>query len=93
MKKIFFILVMCMNCGALYAECTANAPIYVSCKPGYYLENGNCVQCPKSDLAGIYGTSADKNTGDKTSCYIPAGTTFSDATGAGNYEVDTNFCD
>ncbi len=29
----------------------------------------------------------------KTEYKCLAGTTFSDATGAGNYEVDTNFCD
>lgn len=66
-----------------HAACTAETKTYTSCKPGYYLENGACLECPSS--GGTAGQSADKNDTGITACYIPSGSTFSDTTGSGTY--------
>ncbi|MBQ8294705.1 MAG: hypothetical protein IJX89_04950 [Alphaproteobacteria bacterium] len=86
MKKLYFFaaFTICIHGGA-FAECTGET-IYVACKPGYYLESGDCKQCPPS--GDVYGTTVDNNTGDITSCYLPSGTAFSDETGSGIYNTD-----
>lgn len=60
------------------------------CPAGWYHSDGEqysnsytCTQCPTP------GTSwGNEETGDITSCYIAAGTTFSDSTGSGTYKYD-----
>lgn len=84
MKKaiIFFCCVFLVPFYA-YAECSILSKTYTSCKPGYYLSTNKCLRCPAAD--GIYGQTKDKNTGGITSCYLPAGTKGSDATG--DYQI------
>lgn len=53
-------------------NCTTTENVVVSysathsCKPGYYLSNGSCLECPER-ATGV--TSADKNTIGITACY------------------------
>lgn len=79
MKKIFILLAIIVPVFNAYADCTAAAKTYTACKPGYYLSVDICLRCPSS--GGVYGTTADNNTGGITSCYLPSGTTGSDASG------------
>ena len=81
-KTIIIPLVGAFVCGAANAACTATTKTYTSCKPGYYLSGGACQSCPSG------GTSADKNTGGVTSCYLPSGTTGSDSTGSYTYTAN-----
>lgn len=83
MQKILIAAALILYAGVANAACTANPKTYTSCKPGYYLSDGDCKRCPSS--GGVYGTTADKNTGGITSCYIPSGNSFSDSTGSGTY--------
>jgi hypothetical protein len=75
-------------------NCTATENVVVSysathsCKPGYYLSNGTCLECPerRDDKGNIINpgiTSADKNTVGITACYQQTGGTYeySDNTG------------
>ncbi len=82
MKKVFFALVAILLSGGAYAECTADTKTYTSCKPGYYLSNGWCRACPNG------GTSADKNTGGISDCYLAAGTTVTDISGTYSVTAD-----
>lgn len=50
-----------------------------ACAKGYYLENGDCSECPEP------GTTSGLTSGGITSCYIPLGTSFSDDAGSGTY--------
>ena len=81
-KTIIIPLVGAFVCGAANAACTATTKTYTSCKPGYYLSGVACQSCPSG------GTSADKNTGGVTSCYLPSGTTGSDSTGSYTYTAN-----
>ncbi len=83
MKQIFFIFIILIMPAISNAACEATDKTYTSCKPGYYLSSGTCVRCPAS--GGVYGTSADKNTGGITSCYILSGNTGSDSSGSFKY--------
>ncbi len=70
-----------------YALCgTCKNETQYRCAPGYYgtTTNGTsgCTRCPSS--GGVYGTSAAGST-SITSCYLPAGTSFGDSTGSGQY--------
>ncbi|MDE6481849.1 MAG: hypothetical protein K2L25_03470 [Alphaproteobacteria bacterium] len=57
------------------------------CAQGYYgsptLLNKTCTKCPSS--GGVAGTTTGTGATKITECYIPAGTAFSDTTGAGTY--------
>ena len=58
------------------------------CQPGYYHSGGTgssyaCTKCPSPGTS--YG---NEETGGITTCYIPAGTAFSDDTGSGTYKYD-----
>ncbi len=81
-KTIIIPLVGAFVCGAANAACTATTKTYTSCKPGYYLSGVACQSCPNG------GTSADKNTGGVTACYLPSGTTGSDSTGSYTYTAN-----
>ena len=81
-RSIIIPLVGAFVCGAANAACTATTKTYTSCKPGYYLSGGTCQSCPSG------GTSADKNTGGVTACYLPSGTTGSDSTGSYTYTAN-----
>lgn len=83
MKKLLLVFVYVAYPVAGYAECVALQTVYTACKPGYYLSDGQCLQCPPSD--SIMATTADKNSGDKTSCFIQSDTNFSDESGYGTY--------
>lgn len=85
MKKIIMCAatIAALSGTSAYAACTATTKTYTACKPGYYLSSGDCLRCPSS--GGVYGTSADNNTGGITSCYIPSGNTGSDTTGSFTY--------
>lgn len=83
MKKTFVLLAMIVPVFNADADCTAGAKTYTACKPGYYLSGTSCMRCPSS--GGVFGTTADNNTGGITSCYLPSGTTGSDATGSFTY--------
>ncbi len=82
-KTILFACAVVAYAGAVRADCVATTKTYTACKPGYYLSGGDCISCPSS--GGVAGRTADNNTGDITSCYIPSGTSFSDGTGSGVY--------
>ncbi|HIS70872.1 MAG TPA: hypothetical protein IAD02_02680 [Candidatus Enterousia intestinigallinarum] len=86
MKRILFFTA----CGLVImrganAACTVTGTVYSSCKPGYYLSSNNCIACPNG------GTSADKNSGGITDCYLPSGTTGSDSTGNFTYTADCHY--
>lgn len=84
MKKIFIICTfIVLSVGHAQGACEATTKTYTSCKPGYYLSSGTCMRCPSS--GGAYGTSADRNTGGITECYLPSGTTGSDSSGSFTY--------
>ena len=70
MKKLLLVISLCLLVGGARADCVSET-VYVACKPGYYLYADDCKRCPSS--GGVYGTTPDQNTGDITSCYIPAG--------------------
>lgn len=60
------------NCVQETNETTLDGTVVVACKPGYYLENSTCKECP--NIANNKGTSADKNAGGITDCYLTPGT-------------------
>lgn len=75
------------------ADCSKTTITYSSCKPGYYYlgsvlstTGGDCFECP--DINGTAVTSPDKNTEFITSCYAPAGTTYTDTTGTFQFTSD-----
>lgn len=82
-KTSIFAIIATLVCAGANAACTATTKTYTACKPGYYLSSGDCVRCPSS--GGVYGTTADNNTGDITSCYLPSGTSGSDTSGSFTY--------
>ncbi len=84
MKKVFLIALAGMLVRGAFAACEQESKVYTSCKSGYYKNGDTCLRCPPS-LDGVYGTTVDKNTGGRTSCYIPSGNSFSDSTGSGTY--------
>lgn len=89
---IFIIGIILMASQNANALCVSAGKSYTACKPGYYLTEttelisqttlGTCISCPES------GTSADENSDDITSCYLPSGTTGSDITGSYEYTND-----
>lgn len=64
------------------------------CASGFYGTSTNgtsgCTQCPSDGT--IVGTSAAGST-ERTSCYIAAGTTFSESEGDGLYSGTSYYCD
>lgn len=89
MKKFVFCAIMACISGAAYGACTTAGTTYYACKPGYYLSSGNCVRCPSSSDG--YGTTTDTNTGGRTSCYVPSGTTGSDGSGSYTYMANCHY--
>lgn len=79
MKKSILSVIMIFLATSAWGACTETGTIYTACKPGYYLENNYCYACPDG------GTSADKNTGGITDCYLPAGQAYSDTAGEWSY--------
>lgn len=71
------------TCNTSTCVCTKTAEY--RCAVGYYGTSTNgtsgCTRCPES------GQSVAGST-DITSCYLPAGTAFSDSTGSGTYTSD-----
>lgn len=86
MKKILFALWVGLCVSSVYADTCAVSSTTYSCYTGYYLSGTSCVRCPSS--GGVYGTTVDQNTGGITSCYLPAGSSFSDNIGSGTYSAD-----
>lgn len=81
MKRVFVCLIVSVFYSTVaLCDCVSTGTVYTSCKPGYYLSNGDCIRCPKTS-DGVYGTTVDKNTGGKTSCYIASGVEMTDTTG------------
>lgn len=71
MKKIICILTVAFLIphsvwAATLLGCKESSSKYTACKPGYYLSNGTCLECPER-ATGV--TSADKNTIGITACY------------------------
>ncbi len=83
MKKIILLLFIVFSVTSAFGACAPLSKTYTACKPGYYLENGQCKRCP--DVNGVYGTTVDRNTGDINSCYLPNGTTGSNT--YGSYDI------
>ncbi|MDE6478065.1 MAG: hypothetical protein K2L94_02330 [Alphaproteobacteria bacterium] len=72
----------CTPCPA-NATCAAGSSTF-KCNAGYYANGNGCSQCASP------GTSAGG--GGITSCYIPSGTTGSDASGAYRYDGNSYWC-
>ncbi|MBR2342314.1 MAG: hypothetical protein IKA73_02535 [Alphaproteobacteria bacterium] len=71
MKKIICILTVAFLIphsvwAATLLGCLESSSKYTACKPGYYLSNGTCLECPER-ATGV--TSADRNTIGITACY------------------------
>lgn len=71
MKKIICILTVAFLIphsvwAATLLGCKESSSKYTACKPGYYLSNGTCLECPER-ATGV--TSADRNTIGITACY------------------------
>lgn len=71
MKKIICILTVAFLIphsvwAATLLGCRESSSKYTACKPGYYLSNGTCLECPER-ATGV--TSADRNTIGITACY------------------------
>ncbi|MBD5388985.1 hypothetical protein HDR63_01890 [bacterium] len=82
-----------VNRGCSNGSCVATSTSY-QCAAGYYgAATTNtvptCTRCPTVD--GVTGTSPAGATA-ATGCYIPSGTTGSDATGAFTYADDSYYC-
>lgn len=89
-----------------YATCNCNTCTKTTqyrCAAGYYgnptTGTSGCTLCPSSGIYSnsglttlISATSAAGST-TKTSCYIPSGTTFYDATGSGEYDGNSYYCE
>ncbi len=69
---------------------TCAAKTQYRCAVGYWGSTTNgtsgCTRCPSS--GGVYGTTKYGGSTKQTSCYLPAGTAFSDSTGSGIYDTD-----
>ncbi|MCM1294272.1 MAG: hypothetical protein NC311_01785 [Muribaculaceae bacterium] len=82
-----------MGCQNLLCQVVSTT---VQCKKGYYgmwpsydsdtKTCSGCTRCPAKD--GYYGTTWNAGAITATSCYLPSGTPFSDATGTGIYGSD-----
>jgi len=93
MKKIICILTVAFLIphsvwAATLLGCKESSSKYTACKPGYYLSNGTCLDCPerrdeKGNIINPGIISADKNTVGITACYQQTGGTYeySDNTG------------
>lgn len=92
MKKLIVFVLICILPVVARAACEATTKTYIACKSGYYLESGTCKPCSLDiNMGAINVTSPDGNTGPQTVCYIPAGASFSDATGTGTYTSNCNY--
>lgn len=95
MKKYIFIFTTMAALIAIdaHAACTVSTTTY-SCFAGYYLSGTTCVRCPaigkNSSGTTVYGSTPDKNTGGKTTCYAPAGT-YTDDTGTFTFSAQCNY--
>ena len=98
MKKILLSFVLCLvGCWA-YGACEQTGTKYIACKPGLYLDSGNCELCP--DFSGgwdaityvyLQGTSADKNNGGITDCYMPKNMEIADDHGVFVFEENCSY--
>lgn len=92
-----FTIIICTNAHA--NTCQTTNDDYYACKPGYYLNSGDCAQCPvwsgvytnASRTTAVRGTSKDSNTDSITSCYIPATGPYYDSTGTFSITADCNY--
>lgn len=89
MKKSIIVIILLGIPITAFGACKETGTVYTARKPGYYLSSGGCLCCPSS--GGIYGTTPDKNTGDITSCYLPAGTGNSDTTSKSEYTSNCHY--
>lgn len=87
MKKLFVLAFLgcgMMSGGVLAIELEQIEPVLICLTLDQCKEQINCTLvnyccCPNGATKTVYN--------------CPAGTTFSDATGAGNYDVDTYYCE
>lgn len=74
-----------------YDTCKCVSRTIYQCAQGYYGTSSNgtsgCTRCPRDgdSLLGTYGTTIAAGSRRISSCYIPAGASFSDTTGSGVY--------
>ena len=80
-----------------YDTCNCETGTAYRCATGYYgsprSETSGCTRCPRDGdvLLGPYGTTDSAGKKSVISCYIPAGTEFSDGTGDGVYPDQCNY--
>jgi hypothetical protein len=79
---------MCTDCKCSCLGCSwpASCTMPTHCKAGYYKSGDTCIVCSTLGISGA--TSPDHNQGGSSSCYLPAGGTYSDA--SGTFEVSAN---
>lgn len=69
----------CTACPSNATCAGGNGSTFV-CQKGYYQNGSSCSACPGN------GTTSGTGAPSISSCYIPAGTSFSDAPGSGTYD-------
>lgn len=68
------------NCdGVCPANSTCTDTDTFKCNRGYYKDGPVCTRCPQ--LGNVYGTTASNGAKSISECYLPSGTSGSDATG------------
>ena len=82
MKRVLVIFAVAMCVVGAHATCVELSRRYTSCKAGYYLDSGQCIQCPSAEFmaTGSTVTSANNNSNGITDCYLPSGV-YTDAGG------------
>lgn len=71
----------CVKCPVANSTCSSDS--YFTCNKGYYKNGNTCSRCPSS--GGVYGTTSSSGATSITECYIPSGTSGSDASGNFTY--------
>ncbi|HOY46982.1 MAG TPA: hypothetical protein PLZ05_00045 [Alphaproteobacteria bacterium] len=85
LKYLVLSLLSLLFFGYAKAEVTLGVCTLSSCATGYYLDGTVCTACITP------GTSVNYNTGGITSCFIPAGTSFTDTTGTYTYNANCSY--
>lgn len=75
----------CTKCPSNATCRGGNFSVFV-CLQGYYKNGDSCSPCP--DFGGTAGTTSGNGADSITDCYLPAGTSGSDATGSFTYTSD-----
>ncbi len=72
-----------------YDTCQCKTSTEYRCAKGYYgtsfTGTTGCTRCPRDGDDGPYGTTDSAGLRQITNCFIPAGATFTDASGFGEY--------